>query len=104
LRRTFCQEFHFVSGKSRHDGSINNRPYFWLKVAVNNSMVTKESERLQNLSSETPDKDCREASKTVGLDELVKVEAQQLGDDAEMAAKREVVCHLNHVVLLVGIL
>lgn len=41
--------------------------------------------------------------KTVGLDELVKVDAEQLCNDAKMISERKIVGHLDDVVFLLRI-
>lgn len=63
--------------------------YLGLEIAVDNPMVAQQRERAENLSRKATDEGGREAGEAVGLDELVEVDAEQLGDDAEMTAEGE---------------
>lgn len=74
------------------------------EIAVNDAMMTKEGERSEDLHGKATNEGRRESSKTVRLDEFVEIDAEQLGDDAEMSSERERVDHSNDKVFLVGIL
>lgn len=67
-------------------------------------MVTQETQGCEDLSSEAPNQRSREAGEIVGLDQLVQVDAEQFGDDAEMTSERERIVHPNDVVRLVRVL
>lgn len=71
---------------------------------MHDAMVAEEGEGAEDLDREPTDEGRREAGEAVGLDELVQVDAQQLGDDAEVTSERERVDHSNDKVLLVGVL
>lgn len=71
-----------------------------LKVAMYNPVMTHQGQGSQHLTSESPDESCREPDEAVCLDELVKVDAQQLHGDAQVTAEIKVLSHLDHMVLL----
>jgi hypothetical protein len=71
---------------------------------MNDAMVVEQDERLNDLTREPSNERRREAGETVGLDELVEVDAEQLGDDAEVTTESEGFDHADDVVLLVGVL
>lgn len=71
---------------------------------MHDSMLTQQDEGLEHLTGEPPDEGRREACKAVGLDELVEVDAEQLGCDAEVISEVEVLSHGNDAVLLLGVL
>lgn len=75
-----------------------------LEIAMNDSMMSKQRERAEDLRGESTDEGRRESSKAVGLDEFVEIDAEKFGDDAEMLSKRERVDHPNDEVLLFRIL
>lgn len=75
-----------------------------LEVAVDDAVLAQEDERLEHLDREPANEGRREADEAVGLDELVQVDAQKLGRDAEVVPEVEVLRHDDDAVLLVGIL
>ncbi len=54
--------------------------------------------------SKSSDNSRAEAHEAVRLDELVKIDAKKFGDDAEMTTEEEVICDLDEVMLVLGIL
>ena len=81
-----------------------NGAYLRLQVAVNNMMMPHQRERLKHLAGEAPDESGGEAHETVGLDELVQIDAQQFRSDAEVVAEVEVLRHLEGMMLLLLVL
>lgn len=71
---------------------------------MHNSMLTQQDEGLEHLTGEPSDEGRREACKAVGLNELVEVDAEQLGCDAEVVSEVEVLSHGDDAVLLLGVL
>jgi hypothetical protein len=71
---------------------------------VDDAMLAEEDERLEHLDGEAPDEGRREAGKAVGLDELVEVDAEELGRDAEVVAEVKVLGHDDDTVPLVRVL
>lgn len=68
------------------------------------TMMSEERERLEYLYCETSN-ECRgESCEAVGLDEFVKIDAQELGGDAKMPPEGERFNHLNDIMFVVGIL
>lgn len=58
----------------------------------------------QHLHRKPPDQACREAHKVVGFDEFIEVQAQELGDNAQVASEREFFDNLDEIVLVLGVL
>ena len=56
------------------------------------------------MTRKAPDQRGCESNKAIRFDELVKIDAQELSGNAEMASEVEVFCHLDHMVLLLRIL
>lgn len=71
---------------------------------MDNAVVTQERKGPEELDRETTDERGRKAGKAVRLDQLVEVDAEQLGHDAEVSSERERVDHSDHKVLLVRVL
>lgn len=78
--------------------------YLRLEITMNDPMVSHEGQRLQHLTSESANKGCREPDEVVRLDQFIKVDAQQLHRNAQVATKIEVLRHLDDVMLFVLIL
>lgn len=71
---------------------------------MHNAMLAKKRQAAEDLDGETPNEGRREASKAIRLDKLVEVDAEKLGDDAEVAAEREGLDHPYDMVFLLGVL
>ena len=67
-------------------------------------MMTQKHKRIEHLSRKASNQHSAEADKAVGLDELVEIDAKQFSDDAEVASKGKVLCHLDNIVLFLRIL
>lgn len=67
-------------------------------------MVTHQRQRQQHLTCEPANQCCRETDKSIGLDQLIKIDAQQLHGYAQMISEIEVLCHLDDMVLFIRIL
>lgn len=78
--------------------------YLWLKIAVNDPVRPHQLQRGEHLGSETPNQSCCKSAEIVGLDQLVQVDAEKLGDDAQMTAEIEMVRHPNHVMFVLWVL
>ena len=74
-----------------------------LQIAMHNTMMSKQGERKQDLSSEAAYKHRRKALEAIGFDELVEIDAEQLSRDAEMASEVEVFPDLQDAVFLIWI-
>ena len=81
-----------------------NRPYLWLQIAMYNTVMSHQRERGEHLGGETANQCRGKSDKPVGLDELVEVVAEEFHGNAQMIAEVEVLCHLDDMVFLVGIL
>lgn len=71
---------------------------------MHNAMLAEKRQAAEDLDGETPNEGRRESRKAVGLDEFVEVDAEKLGDDAEVAAEREGLDHPDDMVFLLGVL
>lgn len=78
--------------------------YLRFQVAVNDVMMSHQRQGLKHLASEAPDESSGKAHETVGFDELVEVDAEQLHGDAEVVSEVEVLRHLDDIVLLLLVL
>jgi hypothetical protein len=58
----------------------------------------------QHLRRKSPDDRRREPSELICLDELVQIDTEEFGDNAEVRAEVEVVGHPNHVMFVLGVL
>ena len=58
----------------------------------------------QHLCRKSPDDRRREPSELICLDELVQIDTEEFGDNAEMRAEVEVVGHPDHVMFVFRIL
>lgn len=81
-----------------------NQPYLWLQVAMYNTVMSHQRERGEHLRGETANQRGGKSDKPVGLDELVEIDAEEFHGNAQMIAEVEVLCHLDDMVFLVGIL
>lgn len=82
----------------------NSKAHLRLEIAVDDTVVTHEDQAREELVREAPDQRRREADELVRLDELVEVDGEKLGGDAEVIAEVEGLDHADNVVLLVRVL
>lgn len=92
-----------VDHLDRRLGRVLEQDILWLEIAVHDTMKTKKRKRGKNLDRKTTNERGRESSESIRLDEFVKIDTEQLRNDAEMRAKGERVDHTNDVVLLLRI-
>lgn len=71
---------------------------------MNDTVVSHQRQRLQHLTREPPNERCREPNKAIGLDQLVQVDTEQLGGNAQMTTEVEMLDHLKNMVFLILIL
>lgn len=67
-------------------------------------MMAHQVERGEHLTCEAANQCSREAHKIVGLDELVKVDTEELHRNTQMVAEIEVLRHLDDIMFLFRIL
>lgn len=68
-----------------------------LQVTVDDAVLVKRVETLQDGVGELPDQQEAEALELVLFDELVQVHAEQFKGHADVVAEREVLQHVDHV-------
>ena len=71
---------------------------------MHNPMTPHQLQTAQHLHREPPNEGSREPGKLVGLDELVQIDTEQLGDDTQVRPEVEVIRHADHVMLVFRIL
>ena len=76
----------------------------WLQVAVDDVLVSEELERLQDLNGEAAYQRKGDALEVVVLDELVKIDREELERDYQVVAEYAVILDLDDVVLILGVL
>lgn len=99
LSRMFCEDKSQLCSTPRELTT-----HLGLEIAVDDSVMAKEREGAEDLAREATDEGGGEAGEAIGLDELVEVDAEQLGDDAQVTAEGEGLDHSNNKVLLVRVL
>ena len=75
-----------------------------LQVTMHDPVVSHQSQRSEHLRREAADKIGGKPLKSICLDELVEVDAQQLHGDAEVTPEVEMFRHFDDMVLLIRIL
>ena len=71
---------------------------------MDNPMGSHELQGREHLDGESPDQRCRETTEVVCLDQLVQIDTEQFGDDAQMTSEIEMIRHSNHVMFIFWIL
>lgn len=71
---------------------------------MHDAMRPHQLKRGEHLDREPADQGGRKSGKRVGLDELVEVDTEQLGDDAKVTSEVEVIRHSDHEMVILGIL
>lgn len=61
---------------------VSSMTYLWLKIAMNDTMVPHQSQRLKHLAGKPADQSSRESDKTIRLDQFVQVDAEEFHCDA----------------------
>lgn len=95
---------HILQASSASSSLDASTTYLGLEITMYNLVLTHQHKRCKHLGRESTNKRRREPGESVGLDELVQVDAQQLSDDAQVVAERKVFVHLQDMILLLGIL
>ena len=83
---------------------MTQQDVLWFEIAMDHSVVAHKNERTQHLDGEPSNEDSGETSELVRLDQLIQVDAQQLGRNAKVSTEVEMLCHLDNVVLLLVVL
>ena len=100
-----CRNIMFCMNHEHDAGLIGYVvTYLRFQIAMYDSMVTHKGQRPKYLGRESADKSSGESNKIIGLDQLVQVDAEELHSDAQMSTEIKVLCHLDNVVLFIGIL
>ena len=67
-------------------------------------MRPHELQRSKHLNRKSPNECRRESAEIVCLDQLVQVDAEQLGNDAQMTPEIKVIRHSHHVMFVLWVL
>lgn len=67
--------------------------YLWFKVTVYDMVIAHEGKGHQHLARETPDESGCEPNKSVSLDQLIKIDAQELCGNTQMIAEIKMFNH-----------
>ena len=82
----------------------HSNTYLWLQITMDDTMVPHQSQRLKHLTRETANKRSGEPDESVSLDQLIQVDAQQLGRNAKVSTEVEMFGHLQDVMFFIRIL
>jgi len=70
------------------------------QIAVHNPVVAHQAQGHDHLACESPNQRGGEADETIGLDQLVQIDTEQLHRDTEMIPEIKVLRHFDDMVLL----
>jgi len=87
-----------------HQPSSLGKTYLGFQITMHDPMRPHELQRSKHLDREPPHKRRGESAKVVGLDQLVQIDAEQLGDDTQMTSEIKVIRHSDHIMLVLWIL
>ena len=95
FKRTFC---NIASDENQRRGVSKTRLRF--QIAVHNPVVAHQAQRHDHLACESSNQRGGEADETIGLDQFIQINTEQLHRDTEMIPEIKVLSHFDDMVLL----
>lgn len=83
---------------------MSQEDIFGFQIAVNDFVVVKEDETVQELLGKSSDQFQGEASEIMSFDEFVKIHSQEVGRNAKMPAEVEALVEIDDAMLFVWVL